>query len=439
MQKRLLPLYSKISQFLSWTLFSKQASLAISDQLIISLSGFLLTVVLTRNTSVEVFGRYSFIFVLSIFSGVILASLVTAPAMVLFASLGRYDKHYRGFLVVASVIIGFFLAIIATTIYFIYAVRQQIFSETAFHSELMAIAFFFAISHVQETLRRAAFARAHPWSGLRLTVVRCVPPPIILFALSFSQQIRLIDIIIVVATANLLSVLIECLIDRPQMPKRRFLNVAALRHWYSSRWLLPSSIFNTGYEQLFTLAAGFMYGDNAVAAIRICHQLFGLLYAGLQTLENTLLRQFALIVHNKNYTNYFTLVNTITLICFFGVAICGVTIWWFGKELIWLIFRINYVDYTLLLAFWAFSVACGSARSILAMGFRALQNTKQILIADIYAFGVALITFYPALKWLGVVGSAVGMLIAHAVGLTILVILFQLKAFQLFRIPPYHK
>ena len=51
---------------------------------------------------------------------------------------------------------------------------------------------------------------------------------------------------------------------------------------------------------VFTIGTGFIFGDLAVAAIRISQQIFGIMVAGLQTFDNTLPRQLALLARDSD-------------------------------------------------------------------------------------------------------------------------------------------
>src|SRR5580704_11406027 len=188
-------LYLQILRFLAWIVYSKQASLAIADQAVISVSSLLLSVVIARMAGIELLGSVGFILVLSTFGGAALASLVSAPAMVLFGSMKGDEKRYRGFLFVASVSIGVLSAIALSFIYVIY--RQRTGAAVS-KGETCMVAFLFILIPVQDTLRRAAFARARPWAGLRLSVLRSIPPPIaLLCTFPTTHPLNLFDVVFV--------------------------------------------------------------------------------------------------------------------------------------------------------------------------------------------------------------------------------------------------
>src|ERR1700683_4151045 len=104
-------LYRQILRLFIWIVYSKQASLAIADQAVISISSLLLSVVIARTAGIELLGGVGFILVLSVFGGMVVTSLISAPAMVLFGSMKNDEGLYRGFLFLASVFIGILLAI----------------------------------------------------------------------------------------------------------------------------------------------------------------------------------------------------------------------------------------------------------------------------------------------------------------------------------------
>lgn len=401
----------------TWIAFSKQASLAIADQAVISISSIFLSAVIARIAGIELLGGVGFILVLTIFGGTALSSLVSSPAMVLFGSMKEDERRYRGFLFLASLVIGFLLAIALSFIYVIYRQRTGAVVSKA---ETGIVAFLFVIIPVQDTLRRAAFARARPWAGLRLSVLRCMPPPIaLLCGFSTNHPMGLFDVVLVLAAANFCSVMTELVLDRLQIPDRRFLIQMWRRHWYMSRWLLLSSFLNSTYEQIFTVASGIAFGDRAVAIIRISQQVFGVIFACMQTFENTLPQQLAQAAVEEN-KSYASLVRLLAAVIFFGVGVSGGLLWWIGNDLIWLIFNIDYQNYANLLLFWALAVAATGARVIYAMAFRAIRETKPIFIADSAAFLVGASLVIPLLYWFGVVGSGIGMFATNLVGLMIM-------------------
>jgi O-antigen/teichoic acid export membrane protein len=423
MLNRLRSPYSEIARIFSWLVYSKHASFAIADQAVISIGSFVLTIVIARKGGMDVLGAFSLILVLSTFGGTVTNSVVNAPAMVLFAlrQKNEDEEKYRGFLFAASVVLGAILAIVLSLIYAAY--RQRL-GVSFSYAELLVIASLFAVMPVSDTLRRAAFARRRGWVGFRISLTRSVPPPIVLYFIFVeAHQLQLFDIVLVVAIANAASVVTELTLERLQLPDCQFALANVRRHWQSSRWLLLSSIFNSGYTDIFTLAAGFIFGDRALAAIRISQQIFGIVVAGMQTFENTLPRQLALLGRESNYRAYRSLVNTLGVMVFCSVGACCGLLWWFGNQLVLYIFQIDYRNYSLLLLFWAGSTVCGGTRSIFATSYRAREYTRPIFAADACSFLVASIIVFPFLYWFGVIGSGAGMLITNMVGLSILLAL----------------
>jgi len=419
MGSRFHSLYFQTLRFFTWILYSKQASLAIADQAVISIGSILLSVVIARMAGIELLGSAGFILVLSAFGGAALASLVSAPAMVLFGSMKNDERRYRGFLFLTSVLIGVVLAIVLSFIYVIYRQRT---GAVVSRDEICMVAFLFAIIPVQDTLRRAAFARARPWAGLRLSVLRSIPPPIaLLCAFSTTHQMTLFDIVLILAAANLGSVMVELAVDRLRIPDLQFAISMWRRHWYMSRWLLLSSFLNSTYEQIFTLASGIAFGDRAVAVIRITQQVFGVVVAGMQTFENTLPQQLAQAATEEN-NSYTSLVGLLAAIVFLGAALCGGLLWWIGNDLIQFVFNFDYQNYTNLLLFWALGFAASGARLVYAMAFRAIRDTKPIFIADSFSFLAGASIVIPVLYWFGVIGSGIGMLATNLVGLIIMVL-----------------
>ena len=422
MGSRFQSLYFQTLRFFTWILYSRQASLAIADQAVISIGSILLSVVIARMAGIELLGSVGFILVLSAFGGAALASLVSAPAMVLFGSMKNDERRYRGFLFLISVLIGVVLAIVLSFIYVIYRQRT---GAVVSRDEICMVAFLFAIIPVQDTLRRAAFARARPWAGLRLSVLRSIPPPIaLLCAFSTTHQMTLFDIVLILATANLGSVVVELAIDRLRIPDRQFAISTWRRHWHMSRWLLLSSFLNSTYEQIFTLASGIAFGDRAVAVIRITQQVFGVVVAGMQTFENTLPQQLARAAAEES-NSYASLVRLLAAIVFLGTALCGGLLWWIGNDLIQFIFNFDYQNYTSLLLCWTIGIAASGARLVYAMAFRAVHETKPIFIADSFSFIAGVLLVIPVLYWFGVIGSGIGMLITNLVGLIVMVLSMQ--------------
>jgi O-antigen/teichoic acid export membrane protein len=414
MGKQFHSLDSQISKLLTWILYSKQASLAISDQAVISAGSLFLTVVIARTSGIELLGSVAFILILAVVGGIPLGSLVSAPAMVLFGSMGKDAERYRGFLLLTAALIGLLMAIVLSAVYVIYRQRTGVAIST---DEACIVAFLFCIIPVQEALRRAAFARSRPWAGVRLSVTRHLPPPIaLLWASQTAHPFGLFEIVLVLAVTNLASVMIDLVTDLPRIPGYRFSAHMLRRHWQVSRWLLLSSVFNSAYEQIFTLASGIAFGNQAIAAIRICQQVFGIILAGMQTFENTVPQQLVLAAGGGGQS-YRSLVNLLAALVFFSVVVCGPLLWWFGDDLIWIVFHIDYQQYASLLLFWALAIACNGARTVYAMAFRAIQDTKPIFVADGLAFLAGATIVIPILHWFGVIGSGIGMLITNLVGL----------------------
>ncbi|MFT4115676.1 lipopolysaccharide biosynthesis protein [Bradyrhizobium sp.] len=420
--------YHELWRIFAWIAYSKQASLAIADQAVISLSSLLLSVVIARIAGLELLGSVGFVLILSVFGGVILASLISSPGMVLFGSMNEDAERYRGFLFLAAIVLGAVSAVVLSFVYAIYRLRT---GAAASNGEMLVVAIFFSIVPAQDTLRRAAFARARPWAGLRLSFVRNLPPPIALLCMHrMAHSIELLDVVGILVLANIASVAADLMFDHLRLPDRHFSVTAWLRHWQMSRWLLLSSVFNSGYEQTFTFATGIVFGDRAVAAIRISQQIFGLLVAGMQTFENTIPRQLALAAE-EGERSYVRLVNLIAVVVFVGVIVSGSILWWFGNELIQFFLNVDYTQYSDLLLFWAIATALSGARSIYAMAFRATRNTKPIFLADAFAFLMGALIVVPALQRFGIFGSGVGMLVTNLAGLVVLMTLIRRNSHQI--------
>jgi O-antigen/teichoic acid export membrane protein len=419
MGNQLHSLSSQIPRLFSWIMYSKHASLAIVDQAVVSVSSIALTVVVARTAGIDLLGTVGFVLVLSVFGGIPVASLVSAPAMVLFGSMKEEAERYRGFLFLSAALIGLPLAVVLSAAYVLY--RQRM-GAPASQVEACIVAVLFAAIPVQDTLRRAAFARSRAWAGLRLSVIRNIPPPIVLLGVFWmGHPITLFDVVLVLVIANLMSIIADLLIDKPQLPDRGFSANMLHRHWSVSRWLLLSSFLNSSYEQIFTIASGIIFGDRAVAAIRISQQAFGVIVAGLQTFENTVPQQLALAA-GEGRQPYRALVSLLAASVFLGVITGGVLLWWFGNDIIWFVLNVDYREYTNLLLFWSVATACSGARSIYAMAFRATEEAKPIFIADACSFFVGVIVAMPLLHLFGVIGSGIGMVITNLIGLLTLIL-----------------
>jgi O-antigen/teichoic acid export membrane protein len=411
-------LKAEIGRALSWLIFSKQASLSLADQATVSISSFLLTAIIARTGGLDLLGNFSFIAILAVFGATISGSLINAPAMVLFASGKDDESKYRGFLCVASVVVGSTTALFLLGIYAAYRYHS---ASTSPHADYLVIALFFAVAPIAETLRRTAFARGRALAGLRISLVRSIPPLIILYSVK-AYRVEITYIVLLLAVSNLAAIALDVAIEWPKLPDWQFASARARRHWQSSRWLLLSAFFNSGYTDLFTFVTGFVFGDRPLAAIRISQQVMGIVVAGMLTFENTLPREFAYLAQTKSQKAYWSILNWFAALLFLILLLsCGL-LWWFGNELILFFFHVGYQNYSLLLLCWALSTACSGARSVYAVSFRATENTRPIFVADACSFFVAISVVFPLLHWLGPLGSGVGMIIANLTGFTALLL-----------------
>jgi O-antigen/teichoic acid export membrane protein len=88
----------------------------------------------------------------------------------------------------------------------------------------------------------------------------------------------------------------------------------------------------------------------------------------------------------------------------------------------WLVtaFGTTYAEFAPVLRIYAVSYCCIFVRDVWTHYFRAIERTDIIFKAFGWSFVVALVLFYPALRYLGVTGAALVVLAAHAVSMIIM-------------------
>lgn len=246
----------------------------ILDQAIISATGFVSFVTMTRSTSSATVGMYVILVAISLFLASLQSALFTTPLTVYASPLSaRRFSIFATSLLVGQIVFIFLLCIIVCLSFFLTAQ----FTRLALPSLFWLLIWLCAIQ-TQEYGRRVLYARARPGSALVNDLANYGLQALLFVVLWQRQQLTLNHAITITAITSCVASSLGILQTRryftTNVAKRWFFSVYS-QTWQYARWLVGTNIVGAVAAQASLFFVSALLGLTATAILRTVQTLTG--------------------------------------------------------------------------------------------------------------------------------------------------------------------
>ena len=268
----------------------KKLNWAVIDQGLVSGSNFFTGIVIARLLGLEMFGRFTLIWLVIQFLASIQESLLLGPMVTIGPKIKAKDgdNYYFGMFTLVllfSLLASFIVFIVGSLVDFLYPQ----FEIHSFLIPLVVTLFFFLL---QDFFRRYFYSKEMTIAALINDVISYVGQALLLLFLFFLEPtIHITDVLFIIALTSALAVIVSIILNKKirlsfQCCTFQCCNDAWKRNWHLEKWMVSSAIANWFTNNLFMVMVGAYLGNFVVGAMKAAQNLMGIHKILFQIIEN---------------------------------------------------------------------------------------------------------------------------------------------------------
>jgi O-antigen/teichoic acid export membrane protein len=378
----------------------------IADQILVSGTAFISTILIARNTEPRQFGLFATINLFQLFLLTVQNAVITSPFQVEQARYGA-DRRAR----YAKVVVIFqFLFILA----FLGTIMLVGWSAPAFLEpflpiwwcSLVWIAGFLTL----DTFRRILLATGQAGKAIVLDAISNILQVLGLFVFALKGWLSLGSSLWIMGLTFLPAILLGIFWLKSERVSRLAFVHALKIHFQQGKWLLLTSMVQWWAGNYFIVAAGVLLGATSFGAIRLAQYILGLLNVVLQAIENYLLPEAARFYEESPilFPTYIRkqLIRAILLIIpvviLFTAFPSKIFLWIGGHE---------YVSYAYLLPAFAFLYIFIFAGYPVRIVIRVMKLNSHFFLGYLLSAIFGAIAAYPLIEQWGALGVVSGLIV----------------------------
>ncbi|PFR30842.1 hypothetical protein COK19_04055 [Bacillus cereus] len=401
-------IFSKI-YLLAKEAFSNTKMLLFLDQGFVSISNFMIGILLARLLGIEEFGFYSMLWIIILFFSNIQFSLIISPMM----SIGiKYDKdktnEYYTSVFIQQIILCFVTVLIILGLgNFINYIKQD---DPLGRGLLVLLSLICFSYQTQDFLRRYFFCVQKHYISLVMDVVNYIGQFLTFFILYTTKNVSLNFFLWGVFCSHIVAIIIGvCSFVKFKFHLIVFRD-SINRNYNFSKWMLISNTFQYVGTQGILWTAGFVLSPVSLGGIRATFNLTAPISLFMQVIQNYLPIKASLKLVNhgeKGVIKYLLKISLIAIGLFLIFVIFSI---FYGEKFIDLIYGDKYGEYSFLLPFTLVYIAISSVIVIISTYFRAIEKTKPLASSSVVATIISIIItiiLMPLFKEIGVMSSLV--------------------------------
>ena len=393
----------------------RQVNWALADQAMVSGVNFITGILLARFLGIEEFGRFTLAWMAVLFVNSIQHALINSPMMSIGPKQSKagMPSYYGAVFVQQAVFSGavFVLLLAGVTL------SAKVFPEwqvSGFALPLAATALGFQF---QDFLRRYFFTRERPAAAFASDAVRYLGQLALLVWLfiAFREVMDTANVLwVITLTAVIATTFSSFFVERIRWDKV-VLRTTTLRHWRFSSWLGASALLEWASGNLFIIAAGALLGPIAVGALKAAQNLMGITHILFMGLENVVPVRAAWHLKQggkKALSQYVRQVAILGGLATMAIAVTAAIApeFWLG-----LVFGDEYREYGFILQWYAAIYVVIFLNLPLRSALRALESTRPIFLAYLWAGIFSILGVYSMITLLGLTGVVGGIAIVNVI------------------------
>ena len=380
-------------------LLASPKMLALADQVIVSASNFLTTLIAARLLPVDDFGRFSLAIMGTLFAANLHRAVFTQPMNVLGATEAMPQLASRMLALLRAQVFAIPLAAV-----FLGVLSYKLFPELGL---LLAVVAYIASYFLQELLRRYWYTRGQQKRALFNDMISYGGQLLVLITAQALWGLSGAGIFAVMGATSLLAFVVGLRkIDMPHPVEHQPLGQVMAQHWGIAKWLILTVLAVWGAGQVYpfliaslgpAVVATFSASRNILNVVGILVQSFGNYLPGRAALLLKQQGKFALRKH---------MLRTLAQAGMAALTLFGMVMW-LAQPLLHLLYGGTYDHAAHLLRILTVGASCTILGSALGAYTLAMQDSRSSFLSNL---GATVMTFTVGL-WLireyGVEGAAV--------------------------------
>jgi len=374
------------------------------DQIIVSLFNFIIIIFLSRFLNIYDFGNYSGMFIVFLLLTSIQQAIFVSPIFTLEVDINENNSFHRinemrTVLVLFTIFLCFVFFIMSNIVMALISIKINNLGFT-----------FMLFFYLNNDFNRRVLIKLSKLK--RVIFYDFVIYPLFFLSillLKFSNNLSVDNIILSYCSISL--IISVCLIWSIGLPlKIIYLDFKILKkYWSFSKWILYSSLSQFITGNLFTVVASNQLGVSVYGIVRVFQSFSGVFNVFLQYIDTQSSLDLPKIFNNSGvysclkYCYKILLFSVIILLSIYSVAFV------FGFDrIINLIFGEKYASYSYILNFVFILVILNLINIFIRQLFRVFNSTSKILITNLIASVLAMVSIDYIIKSFGINGVYLG-------------------------------
>lgn len=388
----------------------RQFNWALTDQAMVSGANFLTNIVMVRylgNGDLAEYGRFVLAWMAIEFLRILHDPMIVAPMV----SIGPKQRPEKAAAYYSAVnFLQFNLSLLASSVLVGIVVLLNIYLPSWNLGGMAPIMGFAAISyHLQQNIRRCAFARHRPDLAFASDAVRYLGQLAILIGLAQFYSLDSKDAILITASTAFLGIFCLLPVLGPVGFDRQTLKSTISRHWNFGKWLVPSAVLGRATADIFMAVAGAVIGAAAVGGLKAARNIVAVTHILLMGFENVVPIRAAQRFAEDGKA------GLVRFLWRFGFASCGLVA---GLILLvasipefWLelLYNGKFTGDGYLVQWWAAIYFLMFLAKPSAVGLRAMEYTRPIFLQNLILAAIGMSMCYPLINTFGVLGVLMGL------------------------------
>ena len=398
-----------------------QINLFLLDQIIVSFSNFLLTIILVRSLGLVEFGVFSFFWIFLLLINSIQLSYIISPMLTNSAKKDVTSdlKTYLGSVLINQIIFSILLFLLLIIFFKFFFNLFFIYKINAFYLSFCLLVFF---SQFFLFFRKIYVCRVYIKKLIIIDVIYYIFTFSLLFYFINSNNLDIQNVFLILIYANLLCTFLFYDLKKEIRFNLKSFFYSHKENWIISKWLLLTSITQWFSGNLWIINAGVILGPYYLGVIRCCQSILNVANLIFQTLENVYSVKISKIYRVNSISFLKNYINKITINGIFLVLIISLLISFFAEFLLNLIFGSEISSQYYVLIYLSFLLPLTFMQYFPQHALRAFSKTFSIFAAFFCSSIIAILFSSLIIKEFKIYGFVSGMYVSQ---LIILIIIYH--------------
>ncbi len=391
---------------------------ALCDQVMVSGSNFLFTVLIARYLGVEEFGRFVLVWMVVLIATGVNGSLLIAPMLSLGSKKDRVERDV--FFSVILVGQAVFVLLACVVIWFGTLGVDAIWPDLDLGNLSTPLTATTVTFFSRDFFRRYFFASNRPSVAFCNDALGYAAQFAIFLAVARYTTLSSAEALWIIAGGGLVS----CLVALPRIRLTPFrlatMHQVTLEIWHFSKWILASSGLSSAGGYAYMLVVGALLGTAAVGGMRAAFNLMRATHVLLAALENVIpvragnqyrIRGLRGLIAFMRRTAWTLGLATAVIALIAGIA---------PEFWLTLVYGEDFGEFGPILQVIAFQSLITALAFVIRSGLRTLEMTRSVFLSQVTNTICFLFLAYPIMTGFGVVGAAGGIFVGNLLYLTLL-------------------